>query len=398
MKLKNLVLTTLIISLLGCGSDDSSSVATPVPPTLPLPPTEPVPPTPPVEKIYTFQDLYDVSSYADSGFAYVGATLAISPTQESLNSKLTLLEAPEGSSYQQSRIYVGYTLDLLFDKPGKYKFEYLNSSVPKYIEIEVKEGNLIEGQILTEDMVLSDTLKPYILKGNLGIPEGLTLKINKGATLITSNHRISVEGVIDATGDKLSPVQMYDAVISPVGNKGLIKIHHANLDGGSLYALLPNLGKGNLDLQDSIIKNQNDYSPFMPYGNMKIIRNHFINSSGMGFRFSDGQIEQVQVLNNKFEEWSTAIAIESIGSFDGLPTVDISYNSFITDDKRKFAVYVPDSYDSASTTLVMKNNYWGTTDVGKINDFIRDRNDDSASAGYVKFEPFLTKPDAFTPQ
>lgn len=397
MKLKNLALMTLMISLAGCGSDSDGGSQTiepnqPVEPVEPNQPVDPEEPNQPVEKIYSFEDLYDVS-----GFANVGATLTISPTEESLNSKLTLLEQPAGANFKQSAPYAGSALDLIFDKPGIYKFEYLKSNSVKYIEVEVKDSNTINGPVLKESLVLSDTTKPYVLTSNIGIPKDITLKVLKGVTLIANNKEISVEGFLDVSGDETAPVKILDAIIKPINDGGLIKIHHANIEGGSIYAADGNPGHATLDLQMSLLKNINEYIYlWYPVGEVKVIGNHFINSGGVSFGISEGEVTSVQILNNKFENWTSDYAIKNWANYGSPLIADISYNSFITSNKDTYAAVLPSGY--GSTSLVMRNNYWGTTDVSKINALIYDRNDDLASGGYVEFEPFLTKPHSNTPK
>lgn len=385
MKLKNLVLMTLMISLAGCGSDSDSG-------TQPVKPVEPNQPVKPVEKVYSFEDLYDVS-----GFANVGATLTVSPTEESLNSKLTLLEYPVGANFKQSAPYAGSALDLTFDKPGTYKFEYLKSNLVKYIEVEVKDSNTINGPIIKDSLVLSDTTKPYVLTSDIGIPKDITLKVLKGVTLIANNKNIAVEGVLDISGDKSSPVKILDAIIKPVNDGGLIKIHHSNIEGGSIYAATGYASHATLDLQKSLIKNVNSAMHlWYPLGEVKIIGNHFINSGGIDFGITEGEVTSVQILNNKFENWTSGYAIQNWANYGSFLMADISYNSFITDDKNSYAAMLPSGYTSSA--LVMRNNYWGTTNVSKINAMIYDRNDSLESAGYVEFEPFLTQPHPDTPK
>ena len=319
------------------------------------------------------------------------------PTEESLFSKLTLLEYPNGANFKQSESYPGSPLELIFDKPGKYKFEYQKSNVIKYIEVEVKVSNTIKGSILKKDLLLSDTTKPYVLASNIGISKGATLKVLKGVTLIANNKDIAVEGVLDISGDKSSPVKIFDAIIKSVNDGGLIKIHHSNINGGSLYSATGLTTHATLDLQKSLIKNVNSaIHLWYPLGEVKIIGNHFINSGGIDFGITEGEVTSVKITNNKFENWTTGYAIENWANYGSVLIADISYNSFITNDKNSYAAVLPSGYNS--TALVMRNNYWGTTDVSKINTLIYDRNDSLESAGYVEFEPFLTKPHPNTPQ
>lgn len=71
----------------------------------------------------------------------------------------------------------------------------------------------------------------------------------------------------------------------------------------------------------------------------------------------------------------------------------VTLNSFL--DTGNIAIELPDGYVPASVNAI--GNFWNTTDTSGIDAMIHDRNDTPASASIVPYTPFLTAPDANTP-
>ena len=392
---KKSALSILVTFLVGCGggggSSDPVTPTIPTDPVTPTIPTDPVTPTIPDEKILKIEDVFDIS-----GLKNVGVKFNIIPKAESYGAKLILVNVPQESELKNKSYSIYSQTEIVFDKAGEYVFEYITSNDKGKIKLTIEDSHLIKGTILKENTVYDDTSKPYVLLGTVGVPRGISLTILPKVTVIGNLNYIQVEGTLDAKGQDNAMVNFHETRINPVNDGGLIKLHYVNYDQGSIYEATGNGGSATLDLQNSILNNLNQYMYiWYPIGDTKIIKNHFKNSQGISFGFSQGQANSIQILNNKFENWTSDFAIKNWANYGDKNFAKIEYNTFMTNNGR-YAAVLPSGYTSAE--LTMPNNYWGTTDLNKIGEMIFDKNDDLSSNDYVNFQPILTQPHPATPK
>lgn len=391
--MKNLYISILLstISLLtACGGGSSGDNTSP--------PIIPSTPPPTVEKTYSLSDFFEVT-----GNEYTYTTLRLKYNSEKIrNIQFSFQTKPENSnpwfSYDSWRNDNQYRMS--FDKAGKYIIsisyydikEKINLS--KNISIEIKDSNIINLGMLKENIVLSDTSRPYALTGGISIPNGLKLTINPGVTINGNRFGIQVEGNLELNGTKENPITIYDSSIAPQGSRDFdatIRINYSNLIGTGPYSSYGNRIGGTLELTNSFLYDfDSEIYLWVPSGPVKITGNYFKNTGSINWELSNYDIV---IENNKFENWyqESAINVNTLAK--------IQNNTFVpTKNNDKFAISFGAFHLKVGSILDATNNYWGTTDENQIKSMIIDRNDGLASNGYVIYSPYLTEPNSSTPK
>ncbi|MDP7114095.1 MAG: hypothetical protein QGH45_19140, partial [Myxococcota bacterium] len=222
---------------------------------------------------------------------------------------------------------------------------------------------------------------------------GTTLTMDEGAVVGGAGYALQVYGYLDVDGTPTARVEIADLHIEPGPSSVdlfVMDISYAFITGGSLYGATGHSITGHLLLADSVLDTVGSYLYlWYPAAECFIERNVFIRSGGLSTGMSS---VDVFVTNNVFFEQTSSYAIENWAAY-GSADLEVHYNTFLSTDRT--AVMLPSGYSSAAMTAT--DNYWNTTDVATIESMIYDQNDDLACAAAIPYTPYLTAPDAATP-
>ncbi len=116
-------------------------------------------------------------------------------------------------------------------------------------------------------------------------------------------------------------------------------------------------------------------------GNETINGNIIFNNEGSGISVSSGATVTIQ--NNTIANNTVGISISS-------PSIVFAYNNI--QNNRQNSLYL----SGVTANMDVANNWWGTTDIAKINQTIHDYKNDF-NLGNVTFIPFLTSPNPEAP-
>ncbi|MDP3899799.1 MAG: hypothetical protein Q8Q23_01830 [bacterium] len=260
--------------------------------------------------------------------------------------------------------------------------------------------------IINKDVTLNTTWtaanSPYTLMKTIEVESTETLTIEPGVTVNMPGGYDSMfvlKGNIIASGTAANPI-IFDAggnstVINAKNSQAKAKAEFNNVtlkNGAALW-------QGDfayLSLKNSVIENFSQRSYFeFPGNDVYIEYNEFKNFSG--FSLEKGDAGQIYIRYNRFDTKNPDLAsyddfvIQSKTTFGESPVV--MYNSFINIEGAAVALAAGET----SAALNAPNNYWGTADTAAIASMVYDKNDNTALAGYITYEPILTAPHADTP-
>jgi hypothetical protein len=275
------------------------------------------------------------------------------------------------------------------------------------------------GGVLSGDTVWTLADSPYVLRQDVQVPNGVTLTIEPGVVIESGKNSLQVWGTLKAIGTNTQKIRFYGTYIVPgpiydndKSKPSLIDVEFSEIDGGSIYPPVLHTTASSLILRDSLIKNtESCIFIWYPTSDCYIERNVFINSHRISVG-TDGK--KVFIRNNVFlspnisrgypdpgvsDSLHIPYAVENWadygykGSLDTTSTI-VQYNSFL--DTNGIAVGLSPNYVVAA--ILADHNYWGTTDVSKIESMIFDKNDNyAACASYITYTPILDRPDQNTP-
>jgi len=84
-------------------------------------------------------------------------------------------------------------------------------------------GNELQSQtsgILSQNLVISKANSPYVLTGDLQIPENLSITINEGGEINGNNFQIRTKGDFIVNGTKQNPVKINNITLNAIGTNG----------------------------------------------------------------------------------------------------------------------------------------------------------------------------------
>lgn len=260
---------------------------------------------------------------------------------------------------------------------------------PYVINAEGVEGTVVSG-FLNEDTTWTKEGSPYRLIGNLTIPKNVTLTIEPGVSVVgkigvwiqTSGKLVAIGGetegerinfntaYIQSTSFPETYVHLENANLTHGFNGGFL-VTGANLylknnrfSNGSISVSYPKtiepLISGNLFQQNATV------DVWLGSKNTKITNNTFLNITG----------------DAKFPDISIGCSLDCQS-----PNLELSGNNFFGLD-HAFIKFQSDkllTFDGA-------NNYWGTTDITKANQFIIDASDNPNFRALLKIDPIAYKP------
>jgi hypothetical protein len=274
------------------------------------------------------------------------------------------------------------------------------------------------GGVMDSDTTWTADEGPYSIVETVQVAEGTTLTIEPGVTIwgsedLARGSMFLLHGEIIADGTPSEMITIDGGVRRPTVFDAENSTPKAFLE--AKYCLIRNTGAfwmrghGGFNLRHSELRNVDSSYIWYPYqdtdneydirqSEINIEYNKFIDSSGFAIGHDDRNESEIRVniRHNVFSGWREAAGgglINNWASYGSSQTV-VEYNSFLkmTD---KVALKLRSGYDSADMTAT--NNYWGTTDIGTIEEMIYDENDDINAASEIEFTPILEEPHPDTP-
>lgn len=239
----------------------------------------------------------------------------------------------------------------------------------------------ISGAILA-DKVLSIDESPYLMTSDVSVAAGVTLTIPAGIIIKSKqNTKMKIAGDLIINGTETNPVFMTSAnrnlqwggIILTDSTNSVIEyavienaIQVVDLEGYSTPVVKNNLFRNNYTVfADAYV--------YQPMNNLK--NNTFINNNSAFSGIRTHGISTIE--NNKF--------IDNNHIFKGaffFGTLSVIGNSFEGTEQVIVGPIVGYGYGE----VIMSGNWWGTTDISKINEMIYDRYDD-ATLREVPYNP-----------
>ena len=248
---------------------------------------------------------------------------------------------------------------------------------------------------------------PYVITDTVQIPEGVTLSIDPGVAVRSSDgvaDMFLVHGTLSAIGTESQRV-VFDGAgtsnfFSPMSSSGSMLVHVEFADISNGRSLWPPTGYqqyGRLILRDSLISDLTYYAYiWYPQQDVFIERNTFINAVG----FSVGHMNaNVYIRWNRFLSMSIGFSeypawVANWAAYGASRTI-VTGNVFHEIPAGRYALFLPPGSGDAS--LDGSGNYWGTTDESYVQTHIYDASDDITSAGTVPYNPILASEPAEVP-
>ena len=257
--------------------------------------------------------------------------------------------------------------------------------------------------ILSQNLVISKANSPYVLTGDLQIPENLSITINEGGEINGNNFQIRTKGDFIVNGTKQNPVKINNITLNAIGTNGdlgysIIDINYSIIRRSKILTPTGDSDKPKIfKLKNSYINTENLFS-----GNNSTIYGWYfpIEISGNIFENAPTIIginrkeQQINIVNNNFKSWPTNSYYKGVITWYTYDSskVNIKFNCF-GDTSKVAATY----YYSESNQFNMNSNYWGSNNKDIIDKMIYDGKDDIAFKS-LNYEPFLNACPVETPK
>ncbi|WKA53985.1 Ig-like domain-containing protein [Planococcus shixiaomingii] len=250
----------------------------------------------------------------------------------------------------------------------------------KWIQRKVVSPNdtQIKGRI-SKNTSWTKEKSPYFLNGDIYLTDNATLTIESGVE-VRGGKIIITEGTLESIGTPENQVNFIGTNVSIDGNA---KIQHTNFNS---YSDFDKFGSGNLELKDSIF-----------YGRMHVysdgcnclIEKNIFNYHWVDIRLNgnDNNVIKNNVFNRGFDDLHGQYIYYKGGSGKTI----IENNSFISEKVDNSFLQLENSAEG----LVVKNNYWNTTDEEIIEGMIFDGLDKAGDI--ANYKPYLSSPHEMTP-
>lgn len=257
--------------------------------------------------------------------------------------------------------------------------------------------------ILSQNLVISKANSPYVLTGDLQIPENLSITINEGGEINGNNFQIRIKGDFIVNGTKQNPVKINNITLNAIGTNGdlgysIIDINYSIIRRSKILTPTGNSDKPKIfKLKNSYINTENLFSGnnstiYGWYFPIEISGNIFENSPTI-FGINTKE-QQINIVNNNFKSWPTNSYYKGVITWYTYDSskVNIRFNCF-SDTSKTAATY----YYSESNQFNMNSNYWGSNNKDIIDKMIYDGKDDIAFKS-LNYEPFLNACPVETPK
>lgn len=257
--------------------------------------------------------------------------------------------------------------------------------------------------ILSQNLVISKANSPYVLTGDLQIPENLSITINEGSEINGNNFQIRIKGDFIVNGTKQNPVKINNITLNAIGTNSdlgysIIDINYSIIRRSKILTPTGNSDKPKIfKLKNSYINTENLFSGnnstiYGWYFPIEISGNIFENSPTI-FGLNTKE-QQINIVNNNFKSWPTNSYYKGLITWYTYDSskVNIRFNCF-GDTSKTAATY----YYSESNQFNMNSNYWGSNNKDIIDKMIYDSKDDIAFKS-LNYEPFLNACPVETPK
>ena len=259
------------------------------------------------------------------------------------------------------------------------------SSITDYTTVETENVIELKG-VLKSDFIADNPESVYVLSGNLEIAENVTFSLQNGVKVFGNGNELNVYGTFNANNATISDSKI---VARNKNEKPCsISIINCSVTGGELLPPTGNSTHCNLTLKNCSFKNIDSYTYiWYPTSDVHIVGNVFHNCGCI----SVGSSKNIYIRYNSFYDF----AYNSLSCYNHKIVIDwaqygdtncfFEYNNIYNEKEYKEIVGLQPGYDNSSMTAL--NNYWGTSDISKIQSYILDINLDYSCAGEVKFLP-----------
>jgi hypothetical protein len=243
---------------------------------------------------------------------------------------------------------------------------------PGYVKASKRIGGM-----LTQNTVFTRDKSPYTITKTLQIPQGITLKVEPGVTLVSkADTMFQVQGDLLLEGDASGSINLngrpkifFLTKNAPVGAR--IKLNYVNLNGGQLISTNSgHSGYVNWELKNSRILGVTKRWHVWYPTNFIVEQSVFKNSGGidLGITLGGEKSGEAIIRNNLFDGPSrSGFWIQSWNSRGG--ALRVVGNHFKGDGFNVMKVKYDSSFIDAS------ENYWGTTDSRRIENRVLDAAD-----------------------
>ncbi|MDX5473994.1 MAG: Ig-like domain-containing protein [Bacillaceae bacterium] len=267
-------------------------------------------------------------------------------------------------------------------------FVLMMSSFPTFTNGQEQQSTLVGGT-LTEDTVWTKEGSPYELRGILTIPTGVTLTVEPGVRVVGYiGSWIRAEGKFIAIGTDEERISLDTAyVLSTNFPETYVHIEHADVRRGGNGGYL--VSGANLYLKNNTFTN-GSVNTLTPKNVEPVIMNNLFQEKAT-VDLTLGTVDTILVDNTFLSSESTTnsdIKISCKNDCTG-PNLVMSGNNFFRLGRANFNIQSDKVLQFDGT-----NNYWGTTELAKINLFVLDANDYSGGSyrGLLVVEPIAFKP------
>jgi len=265
------------------------------------------------------------------------------------------------------------------------------------ISIEVKSQT---SGILSQNLVITKANSPFVLTGDLQIPENISLTINEGAIFDGAGFSIKTKGNITAIGTKSNPIQIKNLTIYGLSGKPILDFDYCIINNSNITKPTGNSDNPKqLILKNSYFNTQNKFSgndaAIYIYQFPTLIQNNIFENSPTIVNTYVKSGESVIIKNNNFISWPTNIyykGLITLNVFDS-SKYQISGNCFV--DTTKIAATYESTFFSKEFSI--KNNFWGTTNVNTLDKMIYDKKDNISYLD-LRYTPFLNACPIETPK
>lgn len=261
---------------------------------------------------------------------------------------------------------------------------------------------------LVNDLVLTADDTPYILTGDITVPQGISMTIEAGVEVIATQSitkpqfssaqtffpTISVSGILYINGNSTSLVTLSDTRIKS-RSRGHLSIKYADIrfhrtqTGSTIIAGIDTISStsGKVSIADSNFRGDLVLDIYNPNQVSYIERNYFETSQTV--YVSSGFLSSHVYVNDNFFNRTQLNLRTTMDQY-----VHVTGNTF--NKTNDYAVYMKVGSTTASGVFDASNNYWGTDDKNIIQSMIYDGYVNGYSSDVVAFEPYLLakSPDA----
>ena len=290
-----------------------------------------------------------------------------------------------------------------------YSIKIITQPVDQMCTIENATGNNVNSNISNVNITCTDAISisgnitqdttwkagsSYYLDGNVGISQGITLKVEPGVTIYHDSGSLTIAGTFIAKGDANAHIYYTTLPIGIIGkdySPSSRKYSRINFDNSV------NSSIEYMDFENGVTIELNGIS-IVPFRNSKFINSSTAITDNQGYQY-------MSFINNTFS--GNDIVFDGIrtsggdftnNNFNGngkvfvsgifFGNVNVNNNNFI---QNTFVIDAP-SIGYGYGTVDIRNNWWGTVDTVVIDKLINDGND-MVTLQKLNYLPILLSPN-----